>query len=346
MDGDASKRMTVSVQIEGPRIDGDTSNTSNDDVKPLEEKGWLLLKQEQYPGAIKVFDSIFKKDKENVAAFQGKIAALRKQNDFRGANELLRTAIEVHPKEVGILSEEAWLCLAQNKYDEAINAFKTVLEVDPENEKILAWTIDSLRIERKFEEAEKLIEDASQKFPSSLWIGNQRGWLYFDQIKYDDAIAAFEEILKENPNDGLARRGKIASLRGKGSYLEATTLAMLANDELCSRHEESPDIYNELGWINYEQGYYEQAETYFKNESRLLHTDPAPHINLAWSLVQQATEANLNLFDRANLLDRAIEHCRKALQLKPNLSQAYGCLGNIAFNVVNSARLKDILLAQ
>ena len=293
----------------------DAGNILSNNTKSLEDQGWQFLNQKQYDEAVQVFDEIFKKEADNVAAFQGKIASLRKKRDFAGANELLAKALSAHPMHPGILSEQAWLFLEQKKYDEAISAFEEVLKVRRSDEGIFLWQISLLRSQRHFEEAKKLIAEASHIFPESLRIRNERGWLHFYQMQHDEAIKTFEEILEKDPNDESALQGQIASLRMKGHYAEATKLANTALSHL----SKSSGIYSERGWICFEQGYYEKAEADFNKVLTLIPDDPFSHIHLAWSLVRQETDINLN---------NATKHCWDALNLEPNLAEAFGCLGN------------------
>jgi tetratricopeptide (TPR) repeat protein len=296
----------------------DAGDNLSNDTKSLEDQGWQFFNQKLYDEAIEVFDEIFKKEADNLAAFQGKIASLRKKRDFVGANEWLAKALNAHPKHPGILSEQAWLFLEQKKYDEAIGAFDEVLKVIRSDEGIFLWQISLLRSQRHFEEARKLIKEAGQIFPESLRIRNERGWLHFYEMQYDEAIETFEEILEKDPNDESALQGQIASLRLKGHYAEATKLANKALNHL----SKSPGIYSERGWISFEQGYYEKAEADFNKVLTLIPDDPFAHIHLAWSLVRQETDTSL---------DNAAKHCREALSLEPDLAEAFGCLGNIAF---------------
>ncbi|WP_020160063.1 tetratricopeptide repeat protein [Methylobacter marinus] len=292
------------------------AGTFSNDIKSLEDQGWQLFDQKQYDEAIKIFDKIFKKETDNIAAFQGKIASLREKRDYEEANKLLVKALNAHPKHPGILSERAWLFRAQNKYDEAISAFDEVLKVKRDID-IFVWEIGLLRSQCRFEEAEKLIVQADSEFSNNLRIRNEFGWLHFYQMQYDEAIKTFEEILEKDKNNESARQGKIASLRLKGQYTEATDQAKEALKHLSN----SPGIYSELGWINFEQGDYDEAEKYFIKVLTII-DDPLVYIHLAWSLVRQ---------EKDTTLDIAIKHCRAALKLEPNLAEAFGCLGNIAF---------------
>ena len=295
----------------------DVDNSLGRETKSLEALGWQFLKQEEYDEAIKIFDEILSKQADNAAAYQGKIASLRKKNDFTEANDLLAKALNAHPKNAGILSERAWLFLEQKKYDEALGAFDEVLKVSSDEDTYL-WKISLLRSQRDFEEANKVIEEAGHIFPESLRLHNERGWLHFYQMQYDEAIEIFERVLEKDSNNEAALQGQIAALRMKGHYAEATNIA----NKALKRLPKSPGIYSERGWISFEQGSYEESEEDFKRVVALIPKDAFAHINLAWSLVRQETNTSL---------DNATRLCRKALKLEPNLAEAFGCLGNIAF---------------
>jgi tetratricopeptide (TPR) repeat protein len=289
-----------------------------DDIKLLENEGWSLLNQKMYDGAIEIFDEIFLKEPVNIAAFQGKIASLRKKEQFDKANELLTKGLHYYPDHPGILSERAWLNLAQKQYDDAINAFYEVLKVNRDDEGIFLWQTSLLRSQRRFDEAQKLIAEASKLFPRNIQIQNENGWVLFYQMRYNDAIEIFENILKNHPNNESSFQGQIATLRVTGQYAEAIKTAKHA----LNYFNNSPGIHSELGWIYFEQGNYEEAELYFKKVLSFLPDDPLSHINLAWTLTRQGDENNLN---------EAATYCRKALTIDSNLAEAYGCLGNIAF---------------
>ena len=288
------------------------------DTKTLEDQGWLLLNQKEYVNASEVFDKLFEKDKHNIAAFQGKIASLRKQREFASANELLGKALIVHPHHPGILSERAWLHLDQKEYDDAVKAFDEVLKVNKSDQGIFLWKVSLLRGQRRFAEAEEAIREASKIFPDSLSLRNERGWLHFYQKQYDEAIEIFEEILTEDADNESALQGRIAAHRMKGQFAEAGKLV----DKALSRFATSPGIHSESGWLNFEQGDYEKAEADFKTVLALAPDDPFSHLNLAWSLVRQGNDDDF---------EKATRHCRKALALDPNLADAFGCLGVVAF---------------
>jgi tetratricopeptide (TPR) repeat protein len=288
------------------------------DLQRLEAKGWALLDKRKYDAAIAVFGRIFSKQADNIAAFQGMIAALRKKRDFAAAGVLLAKALERHPKQVGILSERAWLWLEQKKYEEAIAAFDAVLKVEPHNQDILLWKISLLGRLRRFDDAAQSIEVAEKMFPHLRRVRDARGWLHFHQLQPEQAIAVFDTVLQDDPHDESALQGKVASLRTMGRYAEALDLADAALRDLT----DSPGIYSERGWIHFEQACYDEAASDFIAALALTPDDPGAHVNLAWALLRQQKDARL---------DAAEQHCRTALALDAQLPEAFGCLGNIAF---------------
>lgn len=294
------------------------ATTPHPDMKALEARSWALLEQKKYDAAIKSFDRLFKQQADNIAAFQGKIAALRKKRDFVAAGALLDKALEHHPGHLGILSERAWLFVEQKKYDDAIAAFDGVLKVHPRDENVLLWKIALLRNLRRFDEAAQLIAAAEKLAPHSLRLNNECGWLHFHQLQQDQALAIFERVLQQDPHDVSALQGKIASLRTMARYGEAAELAEAALRDPVK----SPGLYSERGWIHFEQACYGEAESDFRLVLALTPDDPHAHVNLAWALLRQQSEAKL---------DAAARHCRAALALDAHLPAAYGCLGNIAF---------------
>jgi tetratricopeptide (TPR) repeat protein len=300
----------------------------HNDTKSLEDKGWQFFEQKRYDDAISLCDKIFINDKrQSVAAFQCKIASLRKKGEFEKAFELFKEAIHIHPNELGILSERFWVFREQNKCDEAIDALEAIYALDKKskdewegkwNEDIFLSAITLLANESRFEDAQRLINQAISEFNESPRILDARAWLHFNQMHYEEAIEVFKDILNKDSDNESALQGQIASLRKKGLYMEATDLAKAALIHLGDR----PGINSELGWINFEQGLYDKAEEYFTKVLKLKEKDASAYIQLAWSLFRQHEGIKLNA---------AIKLCREALKLEPNLAEAFGCLGNISF---------------
>ena len=178
--------------------------------------------------------------------------------------------------------------------------------------------ISLLRRQQRLEEAEEAIREAIKLFPQSASLLIELGWLYHYQNRFDEAADIFSDLLKLNENNEAALQGRIASLRLRGQYAEAGRQAERALNQI----PKSPGILSEIGWLEFEQGQYEGAENAFSQVVALIPNDPYALINLAWSLERQ---------DGKEALAKASKYCRDALAIEPNLPEARGCLGMVAF---------------
>jgi tetratricopeptide (TPR) repeat protein len=300
-------------------LKGDPGN-----VEALLGKIAVFRETQNFSQANELLDEVLEGDPGNAEALQGKIAILREKHEFRQANELLRDALTRHPNHAGILSEQAWLLLAQKKYDEAIDAFSKVLQIRPDLG-IYMWKAALLRGRRRFDEAERTLDEANEHFnhvPQIARIQSERGWLHFYRKRYDEALAVFTSVVTNAryalADQESALQGEIASLRMKGLYADA----MRSADKSLKMMSMSPGIHSERGWIHFDQADYESAEKDFQVVLDLAPNDVSSHTNLALSLVRQGGGTELH---------RATEHFRIALQYDPNSAEALGGLGTIAF---------------
>ena len=289
----------------------------------LEAHAWSLFEAETWGDALSEFTEVLRLNPESEGGLQGKIACLRKQRKFAQAEKELVGALEQHPQSLGLLAERVWLNVEQKKYKQAIDALQTILSqstkhVDAAEQ--FSWLVGLLRIERRYEEAETTLSRAFAipGFKSNYSLQIDRGWLYFYEDRFEEAAETFEAVLAQHPADAMAIQGKLACLRLQGAYDEAAIEAERALAENRNR----PGILNEMAWLHWERGDYAQASNLFEEIAIIKPNDPYAHVNLAASLLREGDKT---------LLQRASEHCRKALKLDSALPEARGCLGVIAF---------------
>ncbi len=287
-------------------------------IKELEERGWAQLDRGEHQPAIRTFAEVFARDPDNLAAFQGTIAAHRLERDFPAAEALLERARAVHPQAPGILGERAWLALAQKRIPEAIGAFRELLALKRDDDNLFITLLGLLRTEGRYDEADALLAEASKLFPGSEGLANERGWLAFYQRHYDEAWAAFTATLRHNRRSESALQGRIACRRLEGCYDEALKLAA----EALAERPDSPGLHSERAWIHFAQAAYKKAEEDFRRALALSPREPASYINVVWAFIRQENE---------EAYSQAAELCRQALEIDPKLADAFGCLGIIAF---------------
>jgi tetratricopeptide (TPR) repeat protein len=303
----------------------DPSGAEADRARALERDGRQLLAENRWDEALQHFGDLLHIDAASEGGLQGKIACLRKLRRYDEAARLIETALQLHPKSVGVLSERAWLDVERGNYDQAIVDFREVLQHPQKDEGAWVWLISLLRTQRRFDEAENSLREAQELFSNGVPLSVEDGWLSFAQDRYEEAGDTFESILRKDRNNESAMQGQIASLRLRGKYAEA----MRQSRRALAAIPKSPGILSEVGWLEFEQSHFEEAELAFAQVVALAPTDPRALLNLAWSLERQ---------DDREALAKASKYCRQALVLDPALPEAKGCLGMVAFR---QGRIRD-----
>ena len=112
-----------------------TCNTFAEDIiDELHKESAILVSQERYDDALKVFDQILEIDPDNVKALNHKGATLVKMEEFENSLKYFDKALELQPNNTKILKNKAIALTDLMEYEYAISIYETVLEINPNNE--------------------------------------------------------------------------------------------------------------------------------------------------------------------------------------------------------------------
>ncbi len=307
------------------------------------------------------------------------IVLLRKMRRFEEArikvNEVL-SALSIDSEKVNFLCEQAAIYFAARDYDNAIKIFNQALKIDDYNPFALQWRAACFRkkrdpkldqgLDESLKNAKQELDNALKKIPydaCGLW--EERGWLAFDQGKFEEAVVAFDEAIKIDPYLIHKRFGKVEAL----VRLNHSDEALNVYKELQQQFRDDAEITEQLCWfhiradqlelaneqqiklrqshphsvlgLNAQGGYelaqrnYAKAERAFRVAIKEVNYEPQYHVNLAWTLIQQVRPpSELSIKEaskRQKFIDDAKDSCWAALKLDPYNAKAYECLGVIAF---------------
>ena len=282
----------------------------------LVERGWLAFDRRAYHEALAGFDDTLREDDKDEGALQGKAATLRYLRNFKGAENLLAEAVKIHPHSAGLLTERGWLWIEQNNYPKAADAFKAALEVDQPDDSIYLWQLFVLRQLGRLDEADALLGKALERFPDSLRLKTEAGWLLFYRRDYAAAVAQFGAVLGVEPRLATALQGKIAALRLAGA-LDDAEYELACNHDVVALN---PGLQGEKAWTAFAREDFASAERAFREvvDHGGSHLDK---VNLAWALVNMGDEASLK---------EAAKLCRESLSVVKS-AEAFGCLGVVSF---------------
>jgi tetratricopeptide (TPR) repeat protein len=291
---------------------------AHEHVESLEKKGWALFEAGSWQSAIAEFDELLKIDDANEGALQGKIASLRKLRKFDEAATQLQEALKKKPDHAGILCEQVWLDVDQRKYAEGVADLDKVFAHSPATAALLAWKVSLLRSLERFDEAYQVARGALKTYPENISILLQLAWVHFYQNHLEEASDTFTEIVRSDPRNEEAYQGLIATYRLRGRFADAKREVQYAMKVFPA----SVGIQSELAWVSFACEDFDEAVKVFRKVLTMTPSDPRCFINLAWALASE---------DEKESLAEAYTQCQAALDLEPDLPEALGCLGVVAF---------------
>ena len=229
--------------LDGTLNDGQPITTS----VTLEERARSYIDQGLYKKAIEIFDVA------NVSVLESIINSIRSKLPFEEVEKIIKVALKDYSKNASIRSELGWLYYSNEQYTEAIGAFDQALETDQNYAPAIQGKTASLRLLRRFRDAQKVLDRVAEGFPEHFGIQSELGWLYFDQKLYDEGLRIFEEVYKKG--DSSALKWIVSCARAQRRFPEAEkwileALQVLPNDV---------EILNEKGWFHFDQKHYIRA---------------------------------------------------------------------------------------
>src|SRR5262249_46953565 len=134
---------------------------------------------------------------------------------------------------------------------EAAKDYLKALEKDPSRTLSSELLFEEYLREKKYDEAEKMLDDRIQQNPSDSGALAARGTIYMTEGDTDAAIKDYEKAVQLDPNQDVAANNLAYLLADEEGDLEnALRYAQGARN----RHADDPTIADTLGWIYYKMG--------------------------------------------------------------------------------------------
>jgi len=307
----------------------------------LSELAWLNISQKNYPEAVLAFDRILDINPQDPTHFLWKTLLLREQGKFKEAVNTLTTAERLFPNDPRNSNEWGWLFFDQGMYQDALNSFDRTLLSKSHDETAIQGRLAALRKLGLYEEANDFFQRLPEEISTSISIQNERGWLYFEQGLYNEALKIFRDIIPRLPDDPipyinlvwiLIRRSKKDDLIQAVEYCRkalninptlyqaygALGVVAFKQDHL---HESEaylihsiqldPEMgyYVDLGALYIKMGRFDEAEKYLREAIRFRPQDPYIHNQLGY------------LYLETDRVSEAIQAFRQACTISPSKAE-------------------------
>jgi tetratricopeptide (TPR) repeat protein len=270
----------------------------------LERLGLMHRAHGQYEQAVAVFAELRGLNKEIEARATAQIAdTYRQAKQFRKAAEEIEPVYRNHPNDRMVAVVRATILADLGKADEAINTVKKLRKANK------TPSLDDLLILAQIYEKTKRFDDMGKVTEEALKLAKtdeekasvlfMRGAMFERKKQYEQAEAAFREVLRLDPDN--------ASAMNYLGYMFADRNVRLEEAYELIRKALEYDPHNgayldSLGWVYYRMGKLEEAEEYLRRAVEKVSRDPIVHDHLG------------DVYFKQGRLKEAIAHWRISLK--------------------------------
>ncbi|MDH5731281.1 MAG: tetratricopeptide repeat protein, partial [Gammaproteobacteria bacterium] len=195
---DASKEMVTNARIKHGVI-----------------RGRLLLADKQWNEAMKVFRSVAEIDPTNTEAYMNIALAFASSGNFKEAEIAFKKVLLINENDLAARTNLGGVYLATGEFEKARAEFLTIIEQDKTgryaseakkrmnamHSQIAESALRSGKVEESLKEYQKALDFYSGDIKASF----QRGLIFMQQKKLDDAVLEFENVVRHSPDNVHAR---------------------------------------------------------------------------------------------------------------------------------------------
>ncbi|MCZ7418281.1 tetratricopeptide repeat protein [Verrucosispora sp. WMMA2121] len=273
--------------------------------------GFVHYDQYEEVAALKAFEQALAIDPDDADALEWRITALRRLRRFEEAEQAVRDAIVRRPDAASLYVELGYLHDDRYEHASALESFERALTIDSRNEWALVGRSNSLRLLRRFEEAEEAARDAATKHPTSSAPLLELANIAEDRGRYEDVLDAVLAALSISPRDEAALAARIRVMRQLRNFSGALEVA----HEAVKIRPDSVDVLIELGQVYVDRREYQRALEMFE---RVLAIDAGR---------LRAVEYRVAVLRRLQRHADAERCAREAIALRPTNESNYINLG-------------------
>ncbi|XGB39564.1 MAG: tetratricopeptide repeat protein [Cyanobacteria bacterium LVE1205-1] len=173
--------------------------------------GSQTTKNGELDAQAKGYELVLQREPENQTALKNLIDIQIQRQDLKGAAKALEKLSQLNPKETRYLTLLAQVNQELGNGETAMIAYRQVLDYEPGNLSALQGLTGLFLQQNQPESAINLLQDTLNRPPSKNSDPSQQidklslqlilGSVYTEQKRFDEAIALYEEVAKNNPTD-------------------------------------------------------------------------------------------------------------------------------------------------
>jgi tetratricopeptide (TPR) repeat protein len=244
-------------------------------------EGWDVGKNPEL--AAEAFTKALEEEEGFAAARAGLALALWESYVRRGRPELVHRALEEAKRAISMDPSlpESHLALGvvqlgQGRTAEAEASFQKVMELAPANDDVCLRIAAVYADRGRFEDAERMYARAIGLRPAFWQNYNSKANFYLNHGEFEEAKPLFKRVIELRPNSDTGYTNLAATHLLVGELREAEPLLLAA-----IRIHPGPEAHNNLGFVYYGTGRFEEAAEHFRNAVRQVPAQYLPWGGLA-----------------------------------------------------------------
>lgn len=252
--------------------------------------GAVYLGQQKYEQSISAYKRAHQASPSSVQPIVALVRSYVRSGKHKEAHYFLKSVLEIHPSNLYALVLIGQGHLLKNETKQAEVYFKRAVETNPTNALGYLELVKLYSKTQRYRLASKVGKQGLAKIPENipLQLANARVLEHMDQ--FEQAIAIYEHILKNNPGIELAANNLASLLADHYAGNEKSLRRAL---EVTAGFENSANPYfrDTIGWVHYRLGQADKATSLFINVTNAVPEMPVFHYHLGMSQLAQGNKA-------------------------------------------------------
>jgi tetratricopeptide (TPR) repeat protein len=260
-------------------------------------------------GRAPVDDALGKIQTEDPANRAGTVAYLTLAQSYMAAGRrddarrVLDQGLEGAPHNALMMAVSARLAVAQGQGALAVRTYRDLIAQEPNSEYLWLSLAHAMRVDADTDAVLAVLDEGLAALPNSVRLGWDRALTLQQAGRPEDAIAAYEAVLTQAP-DNLPAVNNLANLLSTVRQDDAS-LTRAADLARALDRSDIPQFRNTLGWIRFRQGDVDAAVQLLVPAAEALADDPVAQIQAAEALMA------------ATQIPRAQDFLTRAIALAP-----------------------------
>jgi tetratricopeptide (TPR) repeat protein len=180
--------------------------------------------------ALRRWEAVRDKFPDAAVGHVGVAAVLRELGEIDMAEAAFADAVKRFPDDVWAAHNHAEIAGRRDDWREALRRWESVIQRFPQHPGGYVGASAALRMLDRLEDADRLLSEADQAFPTHYWVAVDYARLAALQRRWDEAVRRWDRVLQRFPDDATGHVEKTAALIQAGRLREAEDFLKIARE--------------------------------------------------------------------------------------------------------------------